>query len=993
MKRILLPLFLMLSLIQTALAQTDDLYLGFDFSQVNGSTITDNTGRGIQAKLMNEAKVEKMGTFHVLNLGNGTGYLDLTEEAGKLLAATDTFTISMYYFVEPAASLDGNGYFLWSFSTNSACTASAGKYNAYRLNAQRIAISTGGYGHETGYSNGVSAKGQWIHVAFAQGGNRGKLFINGKLVNTQTSYPINSVNFKGENLKYCWLGRAPFTGDSYLKNTRIADVKIFKHSLNILEARVLAAETDSLTKEMETGSVGDATILKTVIDSVSALPTAGLLPAAVEDLNDYISYAQTIANGDYSQYVMDEALNQLRTAAKSTAATAGLIFSTDNLATAYDTERGFKHPGGLYTQADFERIRQQIKTNDKVKQAWQTLKASPWASQTATTYPVETIIRGGSGQNYMNACRGAAIAFQNALRWKIEDNERCAANGVKCLMAWARTCKLVSGNSNWALAAGLYGYEFAQAAELLRDYPGWSEEDFNTFKKWMLTVWYPGNINFLRGRNGTWENSANKPAAGWGGAGNRPGHYWSNWPLCNALSCISIGILTDDVFIYNQGMSFLKYDQVGTFQDPRTANPILNDGCTEFWGNLIVTHQPSSLETGAYGELGQMQESGRDGGHAAMALGLAVDIAHVAWNQGDDLFSYMNNRLAAGIEFTAATTQNATGLPWTNYKYCDCRTAWHGGWLQTGYNGAAEIRPYWGEIIGHYEGVKGVKMPYAEKAYEQMGIDGGGIGTTSGGFDHLGFSVLLNTRDVQLAPADSVPTLLTPLMIYDNDSIAHNELGGLKNTYVWDKDKALPQGKTIRLIPQLPEGSADTGNWQWNTGATTREVTVTTDKSYVYRATYTNEHGVKSEQAFTIASQGDCNAVQGSGTISYDGKSYSNDSTIKVNYGETATLVINGNDGWGYYEWDNGTSTNTRMTAPVVRDRDYYGIYVNEGGARTLYTFHVKVANTTPTAITSPTVPTAKRAVDRKIYDLSGRPVSHMTHGVYIVNGEKVVKR
>lgn len=243
-------------------------------------------------------------------------------------------------------------------------------------------------------------------------------------------------------------------------------------------------------------------------------------------------------------------------------------------------------------------------------------------------------------------------------------------------------------------------------------------------------------------------------------------------------------------------------------------------------------------------------------------------------------------------------------------------------------------------------------MPYAEKAYEQMGIDGGGIGTTSGGFDHLGFSVLLNTRDVQLAPADSVPTLLTPLMIYDNDSIAHNELGRLKNTYVWDKDKALPQGKTIRLIPQLPEGTADTGNWQWNTGATTREVTVTTDKSYVYRATYTNEHGVKSEQAFTIASQGDCNAVQGSGTISYDGKSYSNDSTIKVNYGETATLVINGNDSWGYYEWDNGTSTNTRTTAPVVRDRDYYGIYVNEGGARMLYTFHVKVANTTPTVIT-----------------------------------------
>jgi len=36
-----------------------------------------------------------------------------------------------------------------------------------------------------------------------------------------------------------------------------------------------------------------------------------------------------------------------------------------------------------------------------------------------------------------------------------------------------------------------------------------------------------------------------------------------------------------------------------------------------------------------------------------MALGLAIDIAHQGWQQGDDLFSYMDYRLAAGIEFVA----------------------------------------------------------------------------------------------------------------------------------------------------------------------------------------------------------------------------------------------------------------------------------------------------------------------------------------------------
>lgn len=47
-----------------------------------------------------------------------------------------------------------------------------------------------------------------------------------------------------------------------------------------------------------------------------------------------------------------------------------------------------------------------------------------------------------------------------------------------------------------------------------------------------------------------------------------------------------------------------------------------------------------------------------------------------------------------------------------------------------------------------------------------MGIDEGGKGSTSGGYDHLGYSVLMNTRDEQLCPAEKVPTELSPKMEY-----------------------------------------------------------------------------------------------------------------------------------------------------------------------------------------------------------------------------------
>ena len=545
------------------------------------------------------------------------------------------------------------------------------------------------------------------------------------------------------------------------------------------------------------------------------------------------------------------------------------------------TDHGFIHPGGLHTQADFDRVKEQIADkNQTVVKAWNKLKAAEYAQSGVQTYPVETIVRGGgSGENYINAARGATMAYQNALRWKIGGTSANAKAAIRILMAWCNTTTTISGNSDQCLAVGLYGYQFAQAAELMRDYEGWSSEDFEKFQQWMLTLWYPKAIQFLRQRNGTWENTGK-----WWRA---PGHYWSNWGLCNVLCVMSIGILCDNLQIYNEAISFIKYDQVGNYTDPPTLHDITghdgisgkaiwNDGLTEFWGNLIVTTSESELETGAYGELGQMNESGRDTGHSAMALGLAVDIAKVAWNQGDDLFAYMNHRLAAGIEYVAAQTQSIQGLPWTNYHYGTNGLYYSDGrtWVMTGPALGAQMRPYWGTVIGLYEGVKGVKMPFAEKAYEQMGIDEGGRGSTSGGYDHLGYSVLMNTYEPQLCPADQVPTELSPQMefsttltttyipsftqerkrgLVDGKMTFHNELGSLVNTFSTNKSIPLPQGKTIRLIPQLPDGEEDTGLWQWNTGETTREITVNTDWSYIYRVTYTNARGIPSQLAFFIS--------------------------------------------------------------------------------------------------------------------------------------------
>ena len=618
---------------------------------------------------------------------------------------------------------------------------------------------------------------------------------------------------------------------------------------------------------------------------------------------------------------------------------ATLLLTIGVTAQSYNTNRGFVHPGGLHTQEDFDRIKDLLAKGDPtITAAVKVLTQAAYAQSTAGTSPVQTIVRGGGkGENYINAARGATIAYQNALVWKITGNKANASHAINVLMQWANTTKGIGGDSNYALAAGLYGYQFAQAAELLRDYEGWAPERFEQFRQWMLQVWYPSAMGFLRGRNGTWENVGK-----WWQA---PGHYWSNWGLCNALCVMSIGVLCDDVFIYNQGLSYMKYDQVGTFTDPRTANPILNDGLTEFMGNLVVTvtNTPANLKASSYGTIGQMQESGRDIGHATMAAGLAIDIAHMAWNQGDDLFSFMDNRLAAGIEFVAAQTQNIEGLPWTNYKYGSGGIYYTDNrcWTMTGPALGNQIRPYWGTVIGHYQGVLGKDMPYSEMAYANLiknGPDGGGQGSTSGGYDHLGYSVLMNYRDHK-ATAEEVPTLLAPKMVVGNDTLSHNELGGLVNTFKTNNNTGVAKGTVIKLLPQLRDSSEDTGQWQWNTGETTRNLTVTANESYVYRVCYTNKHGVKSYLCFSIAVQGDCEPTPVEVSATYNGVTATD--SITIFYDDAITLKATSKDGFGSFAWSTG-ATNSNITVKNLRRDTLFAVaFKNQGGAISYDTIRV----------------------------------------------------
>jgi hypothetical protein len=596
--------------------------------------------------------------------------------------------------------------------------------------------------------------------------------------------------------------------------------------------------------------------------------------------------------------------------------------------------QNFVHPGGLVTQEDIDRIQYllNVENDATIVAAFNKLKANSHAQYTYNPNAQVRIDRGGTEfpDNYSIAMNDVAAAFQNAFMWRITGDTRHGDCAVRILNAWAKTCKNITGDTNASLASGIYGYEFAQAGELLRGYSGWAASDFKAYQNWMRNLFYTRAMYFVEKRHGRTFDHGD------------PGAYFSNWGLCNLFCVMSVGILCDDVAVYNEGLSYYKDDKCGNFTDT-VRNPIKDLGYNEFLGNLVVWLHPDTR--GPFGYLGQMQESGRDQGHATMAAGLAVDICQTAWNQGDDLFSYMDNRIAAGFEYIAlvnsldSAAQVKDSVPFIPYERWGLPTENYTA-TQNGLGGWGATRPYWDRVVAHYEGVKGIPMKYSRKMKTKTGIDGGGgdYGPNSGGYDHLGFSTLTNYLPTTWYPAPGhFPVTLGTRITYRGNIINDNRL-----------NRAL-KDSIITLTPFLPAGVTEDGTWKWETGETTRELTFPADRSGIYRVTYTAANGVKSTQAFNIAVWGDCTPD----IVSYNmivGETTYYDTIINVLPFQKFTMNINTPMyNMGSAAWSTGnTGFSLTITNGVLRDSVFWVDHFNTGGYRTRIHFHINLIYITP---------------------------------------------
>lgn len=405
----------------------------------------------------------------------------------------------------------------------------------------------------------------------------------------------------------------------------------------------------------------------------------------------------------------------------------GLILNLPLLVLASD----FIHPGTLHSQADLDRMKEKVDQQlEPWYSTWQKVQASPYATLTWTPNPLERICRGcpsGTSDNYIGMARDIACAYGCALRWHITGNQDYADKAVAVINAWGSTLKEIYGDTNAGLARGAYGYEWACVGDMMYHYDGWQADDKNTFKKMLVDVFLPGNLDFLERHNGTQDS-----------------HYRTNWDGFAMSAVMAIGIFTDSVALFDHIVDYYK------------------NGA----GNGNINHAVVHVHENG---LGQWEESGRDQAHTANGIALLGYVCQMAWNQDVDLYAYGDNKLSKGMEY-AAKYNLYNYVPYKSHSFWISHKIEWPVYTNTEHVVSPAVRghlgPHWEVGYNHYVSVKGLDLPYSTRmATSLRPIGGAGYwGGTSGGFDHLGFGSLTYAIDedgkmAQTITFDNVPEL------------------------------------------------------------------------------------------------------------------------------------------------------------------------------------------------------------------------------------------
>lgn len=363
----------------------------------------------------------------------------------------------------------------------------------------------------------------------------------------------------------------------------------------------------------------------------------------------------------------------------------GFLACASGVGAAEKNKAGFVHPGILHTKADLLRMRDNVAAG---KQPWvdgfAVLKNHP---QSASSY----VVLGGfketgrkPGVNSSEHESDANAAYQNAMMWVITGDKAHAGKAIEIINDWSYKLREISGKDA-ILSAGISGFKFAAAAEILRHTnSGWSAVDIRQAEKMLKDVYYPVCKDMADFANG-------------------------NWALAALQTVMAIAVFTDDRDLFDSAVDW--------FYNGRD--------------NARLTHY-------VINPAGQCQESGRDQQHTMLGLGYLATVAEIGWNQGLDLYGAENNRILAGFEYTAAYNLG-NDVPFE--ETTDTTGKYHHTVISAEGRGNFSGRPIFEMVYNHYKNRMGLACPFTEQVVNQTRPEGAGFKG-----DHIGFGTVLFAR-------------------------------------------------------------------------------------------------------------------------------------------------------------------------------------------------------------------------------------------------------
>ncbi|MBB5827039.1 family 43 glycosylhydrolase [Micromonospora carbonacea] len=244
-------------------ANADGVVAHYALDQAGGTTVTDDSGNGYDAKLAGDASWRDGS----LALGGTNGHVALPDD---IMAGLDEITVSMDVNM---ATDQATPYFVWGLGN----TDSAGVGNGYLFttgNNYRTSISLGNWtGEQTVTGGSAVPRGVWKTLTYTlNSAGTARIYLDGVRVAEKTGLTHRPGDIGGGRTTANYIGRSQYAADRYLKG-RVRDFSLYNRALTDGEVAALGSNGTSVVSVQL-----DSLKVPAIVDAASSTITLPVKP-------------------------------------------------------------------------------------------------------------------------------------------------------------------------------------------------------------------------------------------------------------------------------------------------------------------------------------------------------------------------------------------------------------------------------------------------------------------------------------------------------------------------------------------------------------------------------------------------------------------------------------------------------------------------------------------------------------------------------------------